>query len=59
MPENDLRIGGYAISEDTRMFGKAWHNYDQKMRELKKTFDPNNLSNPPRPLERLLYEKNG
>ena len=37
------------------MFGKAWHNYDQKMKELKKIFDPNNLSNPPKPLERPLF----
>lgn len=55
--ENDLKIGGYAIMEDTRMFGKAWHNYGQKMSELKKIFDPNNLSNPPKPLERLLFTK--
>jgi hypothetical protein len=53
--ENDLKIGAYAIMEDTRMFGKAWHNYDQKMKELKKIFDPNNLSNPPKPLERPLF----
>ena len=55
--EMDLKIGGYAIMEDTRMFGKAWHNYDQWMKKLKATFDPNNLSNPPKPLERLLYEE--
>jgi FAD/FMN-containing dehydrogenase len=54
--EMDLKIGGYAIMEDTHMFGKAWHNYDQWMKKLKATFDPNNLSNPPKPLERLLYE---
>jgi hypothetical protein len=55
--ENDLEIGAYAIMEDTRMFGKPWHNYGQKMEELKKVFDPNCISNPPKPLERLLYEE--
>ncbi|MDH5695610.1 MAG: FAD-binding oxidoreductase [Dehalococcoidia bacterium] len=55
--EMDLKIGAYAIMEDTRMFGKAWYNYNQKMQELKNIFDPNNLSNPPKPLERPLHEK--
>jgi len=54
--ESDLKIGGYAIMEDTKMFGKAWYNYDVKMAELKKVFDPNNLSNPPKPLIRPLFE---
>ncbi len=53
--ENDLKIGAYAIMEDTGMFGKAWHNYDKKMAELKKIFDPNTLSNPPKPLDRTLF----
>jgi FAD/FMN-containing dehydrogenase len=55
--ESDIRIGGYPIMEDTRMFGKHWHNYDQKMKGLKEIFDPNNLSNPPKPLARPLFEK--
>jgi hypothetical protein len=54
--ESDIKIGGYAIMEDTRMFGKHWQNYDQKMKELKAIFDPNSLSNPPKPLERTLFE---
>lgn len=55
--ESDIKIGGYAIMEDTNMFGKYWHNYDQKMKELKKIFDPDNLSNPPKPLRRPTFEK--
>ncbi len=55
--ESDIKIGGYAIMEDTRMFGKHWQNYDRKMKELKEIFDPNSLSNPPKPLERPLFER--
>jgi Fe-S oxidoreductase len=31
------------------------YNYGQKMKELKRIFDPNNLSNSPKPLERPLF----
>ncbi len=51
--ENDIRIGSYPIFEDTRMFGPVWFDYDKKMKGVKETFDPNNLSHPPRPLARL------
>jgi hypothetical protein len=57
--ENDIKIGTSAIMESAKMFGPHWHNYDKRMEELKAIFDPNNLSNPPKPIERPLVDEQG
>ena len=57
--ENDIKIGTSAIMESAKMFGPHWYNYDKRMEELKAIFDPNNLSNPPKPIERPLFDEQG
>jgi len=50
--KNDIKIGAYPYMEDPDLFGPFCFNYHQKLRGFKAIFDPNNVSNPPKPLTR-------
>ena len=51
---SDIEVGGFKMYQDASILGPAWLNYHETLRDLKKLFDPNNVSNPPHP-ERMLW----
>ena len=54
--ERDVKEGGYPMYQDPEVLGPLWLNYHRLLRRVKKTFDPQGLSNPPRPLKLLSVE---
>ncbi|MDH5364656.1 MAG: hypothetical protein OEW82_05770, partial [Dehalococcoidia bacterium] len=48
--QNDIIIGAYPWAEDPGVFGPYFYNYDKKLESLKELLDPNNVSNPPKPV---------
>jgi hypothetical protein len=50
---HEMETGAYPWAEDPNMFGPNIYDYHLKLGALKKMFDPNNLSNPPKPLSAL------
>ncbi len=48
--QRDVKLGAYPGYQDVNVLGPAWFNFDRIMRAIKATFDPNNVSNPPKPL---------
>jgi len=49
--ERDIKEGAYPTYQDPEILGPSWGNYHRIVAAVKKTFDPNNVSNPPRPLK--------
>lgn len=52
--QRDIDVGAYPVYQDPTVFGPVWQEYHHIMAEVKKTFDPNEVSNPPRPLRLIL-----
>lgn len=52
--QRDIDVGAYPVYQDPTVFGPAWQDYHHILAEVKKTFDPNGVSNPPRPMQLFL-----
>jgi len=52
--QRDIDIGAYPVYQDPTVFGPKWQDYHHIIAEVKKTFDPNGVSNPPRPMKLML-----
>jgi hypothetical protein len=48
--EQDLRMGGYTYYQDPNILGPKWYNYHLLFKKIKEAFDPNGISNPPKPM---------
>lgn len=55
--ERDIDQGAYPMYQDPQLMGPGWLNYHRLLRQVKETFDPYGLSNPPRPLHLLSEEE--
>lgn len=48
--ETDIKDGAYPAFQEPSILGPAWFNYHQILGSVKALFDPNDISNPPKPL---------
>jgi hypothetical protein len=55
--ERDIDQGAYPMYQDPQLMGPGWLNHHRLLRQVKETFDPYGLSNPPRPLHLLSEEE--
>ncbi|PIU55899.1 MAG: hypothetical protein COS88_03620 [Chloroflexi bacterium CG07_land_8_20_14_0_80_51_10] len=49
--EHDLAVGGYPAYQEPSILGPEWFNYHELLERVKDLFDPNGISNPPKPLK--------
>jgi len=49
--QRDIEMGCPTSWQDPNVLGPHWLNYDEMLRDVLKVYDPNRISNPPRPFD--------